>query len=150
MKCPRDGAELKVERYEAQIDVESCPSCLGVWLDKGELEAIQSTIERDYQRELDRGFSPDEVSHVVEPIRCPRCGGEMETREHGYCSQVYVDTCVEGCGVWLDTGEIAALEKFYERQRGARDAGDVVIDLYASLLGVFQRPRRAKKPGAHG
>ena len=40
MKCPRDGAELKVERYEAQIDVESCPSCLGVWLDKGELEAV--------------------------------------------------------------------------------------------------------------
>jgi Zn-finger nucleic acid-binding protein len=149
MKCPRDGTELVAERYEAKIEIESCPSCQGAWLDKGELEAIQSTIERDYRRELDDDSTGDEVSHVVEPIRCPKCGGEMETREHGYCSRVIIDTCLEGCGVWLDTGELRALEKFYERQQ-REDAGDVVTWLYASLLTVFHRPKRARKPGAAG
>ncbi len=150
MKCPRDGAELEVQRYEARIEIDVCPSCQGVWLDKGELEAIQSTVERDYARELDRGFSPDEVCHCDEPIRCPRCSGEMEAREHGYCSGVMIDTCIEGCGVWVDTGELVALEKFYERQQGRRDARDVVTDLYLSLVGLLHRPRRAKKPGGDG
>ena len=39
MKCPVDGAELIVtERSDVEIDV--CPECRGVWLDRGELEKI--------------------------------------------------------------------------------------------------------------
>lgn len=39
MKCPIDGEELVVtERSEVEIDV--CPKCRGVWLDRGELEKI--------------------------------------------------------------------------------------------------------------
>lgn len=39
MKCPIDGAELEtVERSDVEIDV--CPACKGVWLDRGELEKI--------------------------------------------------------------------------------------------------------------
>ena len=42
MKCPRDGTPLKtVDRLGIQID--RCPECQGVWLDRGELDKI---IER--------------------------------------------------------------------------------------------------------
>lgn len=42
MKCPVDGATLVVtERYGVEIDY--CPTCRGVWLDRGELDKI---IER--------------------------------------------------------------------------------------------------------
>jgi uncharacterized protein len=38
-KCPRDGTALKEqERHSVKIDV--CPSCGGIWLDKGELELL--------------------------------------------------------------------------------------------------------------
>ena len=37
--CPRDGAPLvEVERSGVQID--ACPSCRGIWLDRGELEKL--------------------------------------------------------------------------------------------------------------
>ena len=38
-KCPRCGTALEErERHSVKIDV--CPSCEGVWLDKGELEIL--------------------------------------------------------------------------------------------------------------
>lgn len=39
----------------------------------------------------------------------------MDRREHGYCSQIMIDVCHECQGVWLDKGEVQALEVFFER-----------------------------------
>jgi uncharacterized protein len=39
MQCPRCGAAL-VERAQHDITVDECPSCGGLWLDKGEFEHI--------------------------------------------------------------------------------------------------------------
>jgi uncharacterized protein len=39
MTCPRCGAELS-ERVEHGVRVDQCPSCGGLWLDKGEFEAL--------------------------------------------------------------------------------------------------------------
>ena len=39
----------------------------------------------------------------------------MDRREHGYCSQVMVDVCHDCQGIWLDNGEVQALEVFFER-----------------------------------
>lgn len=35
MKCPRCGADLRVEHY-ASIEVERCPECHGIWFDAHE------------------------------------------------------------------------------------------------------------------
>lgn len=150
MKCPRDGTELIQQRHEAQIDVNQCPTCQGFWLDKGELETIQERAARYQSRDLDEDVALDASPQLVQPIRCPKCGGEMERREHGYCSRVYIDTCIEGCGVWLDTGELAALEKFYENQHQYEDTDDVVTYLYVSLLSLFRRSKHGSKPAAKG
>jgi Zn-finger nucleic acid-binding protein len=42
MKCPVDGNELKMTERQG-IEIDYCPSCRGVWLDRGELDKI---IER--------------------------------------------------------------------------------------------------------
>ncbi|WP_120501959.1 zf-TFIIB domain-containing protein [Roseovarius sp. EL26] len=42
MKCPLDGAEL-VMTERAGVEIDYCPQCRGVWLDRGELDKI---IER--------------------------------------------------------------------------------------------------------
>lgn len=56
MKCPIDGTELKIaDRQDVEIDY--CPQCRGVWLDRGELDKIiaraDSFDKRDRYRDDD-------------------------------------------------------------------------------------------------
>ena len=41
MKCPKCGMELEEIAYE-HIQLDKCPACDGLWLDKGELERLQT------------------------------------------------------------------------------------------------------------
>ncbi len=39
MKCPQDGATLTMSERSG-IEIDYCPECRGVWLDRGELDKI--------------------------------------------------------------------------------------------------------------
>ncbi|HEU6444579.1 MAG TPA: zf-TFIIB domain-containing protein [Gaiellaceae bacterium] len=39
LRCPADGSRL-VEVERAEIHIDACPACRGVWLDRGELDRI--------------------------------------------------------------------------------------------------------------
>jgi Zn-finger nucleic acid-binding protein len=39
MRCPNDGSRL-VEVERADVLVDACPECRGIWLDRGELDKI--------------------------------------------------------------------------------------------------------------
>ena len=92
MKCPKDSTELKPITYEADVQVDACDTCGGMWLDQGELERVESNIVNDYSEALKR--VPRGTINAMEMARqeaapdrtCPKCGGTMEKREHGYCS----------------------------------------------------------------
>ena len=43
MKCPIDSADLAMSDRQG-IEIDYCPTCRGVWLDRGELDKI---IERN-------------------------------------------------------------------------------------------------------
>lgn len=46
LTCPNDGAGMQeINRNGVLIDV--CPTCRGVWLDRGELEKLLSYIRED-------------------------------------------------------------------------------------------------------
>lgn len=47
MACPVDGAAL-VMSDRSGIEIDFCPTCRGVWLDRGELDKI---IERNAQQQ---------------------------------------------------------------------------------------------------
>ncbi|WP_371169962.1 zf-TFIIB domain-containing protein [Aliiroseovarius sp. 2305UL8-7] len=39
MKCPIDGTELRMTERQG-VEIDYCPQCRGVWLDRGELDKI--------------------------------------------------------------------------------------------------------------
>ena len=46
MQCPTDGATLTMSERSG-IEIDYCPTCRGVWLDRGELDKI---IDRSAQQ----------------------------------------------------------------------------------------------------
>ncbi|MDY7393644.1 zf-TFIIB domain-containing protein [Aureibaculum sp. 2210JD6-5] len=142
MKCPVDGSELEKRVYENAIDVDACNSCNGIWLDANELEKIQDIKINDYREEL--GRMPDYVGKSIlmakskdkPTVSCPKCNEEMERREYGYCSQIYIDSCINGHGVWLDENELKDLEVFYERSR--METATMRKGFFSSLIDIFK------------
>ena len=59
MRCPRDCAAL-VRTDRSGVEVDYCPECRGVWLDRGELDQI-------IRRSGERGF--DDYESPVRPHR---------------------------------------------------------------------------------
>ncbi|MFE7843569.1 zf-TFIIB domain-containing protein [Microbacterium sp. NPDC057407] len=50
MNCPHDGIELLVA-HRSGIEIDICPTCRGVWLDRGELNKL-ITLATDQTRPL--------------------------------------------------------------------------------------------------
>jgi Zn-finger nucleic acid-binding protein len=49
MQCPIDGAELRVSDRQG-VEIDYCPTCRGVWLDRGELDKIIDRMGRSPER----------------------------------------------------------------------------------------------------
>ena len=72
--CPRDGASL-VEVNKSGVQIDVCPECKGVWLDRGELEKIMQ-ITRDLERE----FADPPRAQMPQPMAA-QTGARPEYRE---------------------------------------------------------------------
>jgi len=68
MKCPIDDAQL-VMTERAGIEIDYCPQCRGVWLDRGEIDKIveRSIVNQPFQAEptdyRSNGNRPREGDH---------------------------------------------------------------------------------------
>jgi uncharacterized protein len=71
MKCPIDDEVLLVSSREG-IEIDHCPTCRGVWLDRGELDKI---IER---------AAPSVVGDRGAPVPAPSRGREPDRDDRYY------------------------------------------------------------------
>ena len=121
-KCPVDDFTLTQQTYEG-VTVDSCSHCGGVWLDAGELEAVQAAQDSDFRDvptagAMDNVRAAEAMARAAEeaPRNCVVCNSGLEQREYAYASQVVIDKCPKGHGMWLDKGELSRLEMFFEDQ----------------------------------
>jgi len=49
MKCPNDSATL-VMSERSGVEIDYCPECRGVWLDRGELDKIIDRAESEFAK----------------------------------------------------------------------------------------------------
>jgi Zn-finger nucleic acid-binding protein len=58
MDCPIDGSELRIADRSG-VEIDYCPKCRGVWLDRGELDKIIDRMGAfDEQYEYGRKHDP--------------------------------------------------------------------------------------------
>ncbi|RKZ31279.1 hypothetical protein DRQ36_02530 [bacterium] len=118
MICPGCGGELVSTKYE-DYPVRRCSSCGGYWISgeillgiinarKEKIPAEALAVARDWHsKTMPKKELPDELV-------CPSCGKMLSRGVYGYDSGVVIDRCPAGCGVWLDKGELVALQAFDE------------------------------------
>lgn len=147
MKCPYNDVELVKEIWEADVEVDRCPRCRGIWLDPGELERIQETQEIDYSQELQAPLNEEALAYnherqlQEEAIACPKCGARMTKEEHGFNQWIVIDIC-PGChGIWLDDGELELLEIYYEREHARHPEMTRIQLILAGFYKYFARLR---------
>ena len=63
MRCPVDGAVLVMSERQ-NIEIDYCPTCRGVWLDRGELDKI---IERSGAAEAAPQSAPQAAPQAAQP-----------------------------------------------------------------------------------
>ncbi|UWQ29238.1 zf-TFIIB domain-containing protein [Leisingera sp. M523] len=68
MQCPIDGTQL-VMSDRAGVEIDYCPKCRGVWLDRGELDKI-----------IERSAQPVQAAPQQQPQRYDERGGDYDPR----------------------------------------------------------------------
>lgn len=109
MVCPNCGGVMSPEALgSVQIDV--CSTCAGMWFDEGELtRALHGDQVEVFS--LDLEHTP--IANVPTPklMKCPKCECTLVRYTYQYSTGVKVDSCDQCGGVYLNDGELAAIEK---------------------------------------
>jgi len=88
----------------AEVEVDYCTDCGGIWLDAGELELLLGNSQQTKQ--LLDSFKID--SKCTEKRRkCPICLKKMQKIVVGPSTPtLLIDKCQRGDGLWFDKGEL--------------------------------------------
>lgn len=77
LMCPNDNTAMQtLDRSGVQFDM--CPSCRGVWLDRGELEKLMDSAMADGRASAPQAPQPYAQPHQAPPHQPQTWGG------HGY------------------------------------------------------------------
>src|SRR5437016_5579625 len=100
MNCPKcANAVLTTVLSDEGFPLDFCPSCYGIWFDRGEA-ARQFTLETDIPN-LEAALKTARKTG----LKCPRCNGELEEMKYQEEMDLLVDRC-SGCeGIWFDFQE---------------------------------------------
>ena len=115
----------------ADVEIDYCTDCGGIWLDAGELELLLGQPEK--AKQLLDSFKIDSKS--AERIRkCPICDKKMQKVIVGQSKPaLFIDKCRRGDGLWFDKGE---LQDIFDRARLDRD--NKIQKLLADMFGHGQ------------
>lgn len=75
MQCPTDGSVLTMSERSG-IEIDYCPTCRGVWLDRGELDKI---LDRSLAQQAPPQSAPQAAPQSAPPA----------ASQHGYPQQGY-------------------------------------------------------------
>ena len=119
MRCPHCRSTLRPLQYEG-IEIETCPSCKGEWVDAKELGHIVRTREVRFDEHQRRAIAESttitgvKLNDVDRDLHCPKCDGTTDSVNYGGDTGIIIDKCTECGGIWLDAGELEKIQKVVE------------------------------------
>jgi Zn-finger nucleic acid-binding protein/aminoglycoside phosphotransferase (APT) family kinase protein len=118
MSCPRCDDRALTVRGVGDVELDGCDACGGVWLDSGELEGLLAQSLGPEVAVASGAQSGARLlaharplaSHGVHALTCPACD-EPLVRKRVAETKLDIDCCDVCDGLWLDGGELAALQR---------------------------------------
>ena len=111
MKCPRCQIPMKSGRIDAgglDLSSSNCTECTGHWISLDDLHAAEQVVDVRLVRW--RHLPGIETQGRI--LFCPRCAGQkaMDKVVSDRDQRVVMDVCGNCNGVWLDYGELEAIQ----------------------------------------
>jgi len=123
MKCPACEGVL-TQLTQSDITVDVCDkSCGGIWFDSFELQKVDEGHEAAGETLLDVGpHKPVPLDHSTKR-RCPKCP-DITLIRHFFSvkKEIEIDECGNCGGVWLDSGELAAIRSQFNTEQDRKKA----------------------------
>jgi len=115
----------------ADVEIDHCTDCGGIWLDAGELEQLLS--EHEKAKQLLDSFKVDSTSSE-KPRKCPICDKKMQKIVVGSSRPaLLIDKCRKGDGLWFDKGELNNIVN-----KAQLDKDNKISKLLADMFGQNQ------------
>jgi Zn-finger nucleic acid-binding protein len=112
----------------AEVEIDYCTACSGIWLDAGELELLLGDSEQ--AKELLHSFKIDSNS-TEKQRKCPICLKKMKKIIVGQAKPpLLIDKCPRGDGLWFDKGELHDI-----LNRARLDKDNKIRKLLADIFG---------------
>lgn len=108
MNCPK-CREIPMLAFSFQgVEVDRCPQCDGVWLDKNELDTI---LQQKLGRQIEQvSFARAPLSDDFATAHCFKCDQEMISLLGA--ADVRFEWCEKCDGMFFDKGELSIIEAF--------------------------------------
>jgi Zn-finger nucleic acid-binding protein len=126
MDCPACGNAM-ITLELADVEIDHCVGCGGIWLDAGELELLMD--DREKAAALLASFQ-ESPSATEQPRNCPICDKKMAKIVVGSSQPTLrIDKCRRGDGLWFDRGELKDV-----LERGRLDEDSRIQRLLAEMF----------------
>jgi Zn-finger nucleic acid-binding protein len=109
MNCPRCDKVMTEKLLEDGVRAQECPRCQGHWLEGEGLRRVETTVA---VRVIEwRKLPPEELQ--LREVACTRCRPRrvMKKVRSERDRHVLLDVCETCHGVWLDGGELRAIQE---------------------------------------
>lgn len=128
MLCPACKSEMIVMEYH-RIELDYCPDCKGVWFDSTELDLLLKTLTLEKSDMLLHNLIHyPEITAGYAKRKCPICSKVMKLINVGDKTDVIIDICNGGDGLWFDNGEVIEMIKQLAKIHHGESETDKVFD----------------------
>ena len=142
-KCPVCTAKLN--QYKVfSVQIEACPKCRGIFLDKNELRKLKDQCEKGEWQTLrwldDEADSIEKADVRLSDRLCPKCEPQKLLTTSFGNSKTLLDYCPKCHGVWLDEGEFRQIHDYLFSQVNKYSSGEMAKKVYEEIKEIWSGP----------
>ncbi|MCS7243777.1 MAG: zf-TFIIB domain-containing protein [Candidatus Calescibacterium sp.] len=142
---------MKGELLQENLQLDFCQECEGIWFDRGELIKSLEIDIKDISK-----FFPSRTKQSIKGTGrriCPLCQRQLSLINYSKDSNIWVDICSNGCGIFLDSGELELIKLYsinpsylssVASQQEDKYQQDSTTELYTQIRNISQRVEKLK------